>query len=218
MPATIEALTLGPLQTNCYVFASGGEAAVIDAAAEPERILDVARRLGVRVAVLVNTHGHFDHIGALAALARLTGAPVLLHEADLPLLRSGGLAPAGLGEEPPPVWMAQAPEAPEDVRPLGDGDGVTVGGTVLTVLHTPGHTPGGICLYGSADGIVFSGDTLFHRGVGRADLPGGNGRTLLESIKRRLYTLPDDTLVYPGHGPTTTIGQEKRRNPFVRPQ
>ena len=221
MPATIEALTLGPLQTNCYIYAAAGEAVVIDAAAEPERILDAVRRLGVHVTALVNTHGHFDHIGALAAVSRATGAPVLLHPDDLPLLRGGGLVPEASPEEMPetlPDWLVERPELPSDTRPLDDGQAIAVGSATLTVLHTPGHTPGGICFYDAAGSVLFSGDTLFHRGVGRADLPGSSGRTLLESIKRRLYTLPDATLVYPGHGPTTTIGQEKRLNPFVRPQ
>jgi glyoxylase-like metal-dependent hydrolase (beta-lactamase superfamily II) len=176
-------------------------------------------RLVVRY--LANTHAHFDHIGALSALAQATGAPVLVHEDDLPLLEGGGLLPRGVPREMVPQglpdWVTEGVALPQAPQLLHDGDEIAVGSARLRVIHTPGHTPGSICLYCQAEALLFSGDTLFHLGVGRADMPGGHGRTLLQSIKERLYTLPDNTTVYPGHGPSTTIGLEKRRNPFVRP-
>ncbi|MGQ9552944.1 MAG: MBL fold metallo-hydrolase [Anaerolineae bacterium] len=217
----IETLTVGPLQTNCYIYTSDGDALVVDAAAEPERILEAARRLGAHIRYLVNTHAHFDHIGALAALASATDAPVLVHEDDIPLLLSGGWPPqlSHEGALPSgfPTWMVAPVELPQPPRPLQHGDRISIGTTAFDVIHTPGHTPGSICLYCTNKSLLFSGDTLFHLGVGRADMPGGHGRTLLHSIKERLFILPDDTRVYPGHGPSTTIGLEKRHNPFVRP-
>ena len=217
----IETLTVGPLQTNCYIYTSDKDALVVDAAAEPERILKAAKRLGARIRCLINTHAHFDHIGALAEVASATDAPVLVHEDDIPLLLSGGW-PSQLSHEealPPgfPIWMVKPIELHQQPQPLRHNDHITIGMTVLEVIHTPGHTPGSICLYCPAESLLFSGDTLFHLGVGRTDMPGGHGRTLLQSIKERLFVLPDDTRVYPGHGPSTTVGLEKQRNPFVRP-
>lgn len=218
----IERLQLGPLQANCYLYGSDTEAVVIDPGAEPERVLDLVRRLGVTIRSLVCTHGHFDHIGGLAELAEATGAEVLIHALDLDLALGGGLAPA---ESDPddllpglPAWMAESLSLPSMPRTLADSDDVAAGDRSLKVIHTPGHTPGGVCLYQPDEGILFSGDTLFRLGVGRADLPGGHGRTLLNSIKQRLFVLPDTTRVYPGHGPSTLIGLEKHRNPFVRPE
>ena len=226
----VERIVVGSLQTNCYIYSSGGEALVVDAAAEAQHILRALTEADLRLRYLANTHAHFDHIGALAALASATGAPVLVHEDDIPLLISGGLPqPASCERALPPgfpsgkvrgfssAWMVEPAELPQNPQPLQHGNRIAVGTVVFEVIHTPGHTPGSICLYCAAESLLFSGDTLFHLGVGRADMPGGNGRTLLQSIKERLFTLPDDTRVYPGHGPSTTIGLEKRRNPFVRP-
>jgi len=216
----VECLVLGPLGTNCYVLASAGEAIVIDPADDPEQILRRLHDLDLKLRGLVTTHGHFDHIGAIPDLMAATGVPLWIHSADISLLRSGGFSPDGTSSLSLPLGLPAAttlpPQLPQDPTPLADGDQVVVGKITLEVIHTPGHTQGSICLYAPPQAILFSGDTLFQLGVGRADLPGGNGRALLRSIKERLFVLPDETTVYPGHGPSTTIGQEKRRNPFVR--
>ncbi len=216
----LETLTLGPLQTNCYVYADAGEAMVVDAAADADVILAAAGRLGARICLIVCTHAHFDHIGALDALARETAAPVYVHSEDIPLLAAGGLLPANLTEDDLPgdlpSWFVPPPSLSATPIAITDGQHLPVGRADFEVLHTPGHTPGSCCLYCPEQAILFSGDTLFRLGVGRADLPGGDSHALLRSIKRRLFTLPDATVVYPGHGPSTSIGLEKRRNPFVR--
>ncbi len=216
----LEQLQLGPLQANCYLYGDDKTALVIDPGGEPECVLARAGELSVSISALVCTHGHFDHIGGLTGLAEVTGAVVLIHAADLGLALNGGLAPAGddSADLPPgiPAWLAEPLRLPSPPRTVSDGEVIAAGSASLTVLHTPGHTPGGICLYDEAAGVLFSGDTLFRLGVGRADLPGGHGRALLNSIKQRLFVLPDTTRVYPGHGPSTLIGLEKHRNPFVR--
>ncbi|MGI6208899.1 MAG: MBL fold metallo-hydrolase [Anaerolineae bacterium] len=215
-------LSLGPLETNCYLYGSEGEAMVVDAAGDPDTILEAAKEQGLTIRYLVSTHGHFDHIGGLAALAEATGAPVLIHRDDLALLLGGGLVPQGTPADqvPPdlPAWLAEPVTLPRPPQTVTHGDQIRVGQATFQVIHTPGHTPGGICLYNPEEEVLFSGDTLFRLGVGRADLPGGHGRTLLQSIKQQLFVLPDTTRVYPGHGPSTLIGLEKARNPFVRPQ
>jgi len=217
----LERLALGPLQANCYLYGPPTDGLVIDPGDEPERILRAAAALGMTIRLLVCTHGHFDHTGAVSALAEATGAQMYIHSDDLALMLNGGIsAAANSGEGTPPgipAWLAQPKALPRPPHLLADGDAVTAGTVSLTVIHTPGHTPGSICLYDAQEGILFSGDTLFRMGVGRADLPGGQGRTLLNSIKERLFVLPDITRVYPGHGPSTFIGLEKTRNPFVRP-
>jgi len=218
----LEQLQLGPLQSNCYLYGDAQTVVVIDPGAEPDRVLALAERLGRQIAALVCTHGHFDHVGAVAALSEATGAEVLIHADDLDLALNGGLTPASpaAADLPPgiPAWLVEPIHLPAPPRTVSDGETIAAGTAALTVIHTPGHTPGGICLYDEIAGVLFSGDTLFRLGVGRADLPGGHGRTLLSSIKRRLFVLPDATRVYPGHGPSTLIGLEKHRNPFVRPE
>jgi glyoxylase-like metal-dependent hydrolase (beta-lactamase superfamily II) len=206
----ITRLVLGPLETNCWVVSddSGGPTIVIDPAEDADRILAEVADRGVAAVVL--THGHFDHIGAVSELLARTGAPLLVHEDDaVSITTSSGTGGAAFG------FDVTAPPAD---RLLSDGDRIESGDLVLRVLHTPGHTPGGICLF--AEGAeteapqLFSGDTLFAGSVGRTDFPGGDGRALARSIASKLSPLPAETNVHPGHGPDTTIGRERRLNPF----
>lgn len=208
---TVDTLVLGLLQTNCYIVADddSGEALIVDPAAEPERILDRLTQGGWRAAGIVATHGDFDHLLAAAAVREATGAGFRLHRKDKDrLVRMQQSAAAFLGIETDPP--------PEVDGYLEDGDEVKVGRTTLRVLWTPGHSPGSISLYDGA-GNVFSGDLLFSGSVGRADLPGGNLATLLASIRDQLLPLGDEVRVFPGHGPATTIGRERRFNPFLAP-
>lgn len=200
----VERLILGDLDTNCWLVSdgAGGPLVVIDPAGDAEELLAT---VGDRpVAAIVLTHGHFDHLGAASALRERTGAPLLVHEADAASVTD----PATTGGEIFGYRMSTA--APE--RVLRDGDTVEAGELSLRVIHTPGHTPGGICLL--AEGELFAGDTLFAGSVGRTDFPGGDHAALVRSIAERLSALPDDTRVHPGHGPNTTIGRERRANPF----
>jgi hydroxyacylglutathione hydrolase len=200
-------LIVGPLQVNCFILADDKtkEAVVIDPGDDAQDILKVIRDRGLRVRYIVNTHAHFDHVGANKAVKDATGAELMLHEADAPLLavaasqsRSFGMGPVS---SPPPD------------RLLKHGDKITAGEVSLTVLHTPGHTPGGISL--AEEGMVFTGDALFAGSIGRTDFPGGDLMSLIGSIKKYLLTLPDDTKVFSGHGPASTIGEERRENPFL---
>jgi hydroxyacylglutathione hydrolase len=204
----LEGFPVGSIGANCYIFGDDGtgEVLVIDPGDEPERILARLRDLGARPVAIVNTHGHFDHIGGVSSVRRATGAPFWIHEAEREVLEQGP-ARARL------VFGLELPPSPEPDRWLADGDRLDVGGLTLVVRHTPGHSPGGVCLLG--DGIAFVGDTLFAGSIGRTDLPGADLDTLLASIARVLLPLPDETVCYPGHGPETTIGEEKRANPFL---
>jgi len=193
---------------NAYIVGSqaAGECMVVDPGAEAERILYETSQLGLTVKLIVNTHGHSDHIGAVAGVKAATGAPFAIHKADVPLMEARA------------SWTSQMiPDyqpAPGPDQLLSEGDTLEVGELSFKVLETPGHTLGGISLYGH--GVVLTGDTLFQSGIGRYDLEGGDGRQLLVSIFSKLLTLPEDTVVLPGHGETSTIGEEKRSNPFLR--
>lgn len=197
-------LVLGPLETNCYVVAEehAGECLVIDPACFDERL--VAEIGTARVVAIVLTHCHFDHLGGVAELKAVTEAPLVIHALDAEFVTSSegnGGAMFGFVETAPPAD-----------RLVDQGDIVTAGSIDFEVLHTPGHTPGGICLY--TPGHLFSGDTLFAGSVGRTDFPRGDGRALSRSVAMRLAGLPDDTVVHPGHGPESNIGRERRVNPF----
>jgi glyoxylase-like metal-dependent hydrolase (beta-lactamase superfamily II) len=197
------------IQTNCYIAAceETKEAAVIDPGGNPERILAEVERQGLTVKLVLNTHAHFDHTDANGAIVEATGAPLALHPEDEPLLRaSGGAALFGLHADP----------SPSPDQELRDGDELEVGALCFRVLHTPGHTPGHVSFYEAEQGVLFDGDVLFYRGIGRTDLPGGNWQQLMDSIQRILFALPDETVVYSGHGPATTIGEEKQLNPWLR--
>jgi glyoxylase-like metal-dependent hydrolase (beta-lactamase superfamily II) len=201
----LETLAVSAYETNCYIFGEKeGACFVIDPGDEAAFILRRIRELGLSVRQIVLTHGHLDHIGALKELKEATGAPVAVHGADASLLEDRMLAM---------LLGMNVPTPPKPDMLLADGQKVTVGRQTLKVIHSPGHTPGSICLL--AEGLIFTGDTLFQEGIGRTDLPGGSTELIVKSIKTRLFTLPDETKVYPGHGPPTTIGFEKKYNPFL---
>jgi len=206
----VRVLVVGSFGANCYLVMSGEgrEALLIDPGADAPRIVGLIQAEGARVKYIVNTHGHVDHIGANAAVKQATGAELLIGEEDAGRLTNPAASLSLLSPEPAP------PARPD--RTLAEGDEVACGELTFKVLHTPGHTPGGICLYSEEQGVVFTGDTLFQAGIGRTDFPGGSYETLLQSIREKLFTLPDDTQVLPGHGPASTIGDERAGNPFVR--
>lgn len=199
-------LEVGACASNCYIVGSNGEGMIVDPGDEAGRILQQVKDEALDIKIIVLTHGHIDHTAALKEIKDATGARVAIHADDVRILKQKLLSIfLGVRYRSPP---------PPD-RLLNDGDAVSVGGFEFTVIHTPGHTRGSICLLG--EGVLFSGDTLFNYGIGRSDLPGsgGNHSQLIDSIKRRLLVLDDDIKVYPGHGPETTIGAERRGNPFL---
>lgn len=192
----IYTLILGELPTNCYLVSDEeGSAAVIDPAAAPERILQTARENGLNIRAILLTHGHFDHVGAVKALAQAVGCPVWMHENELTL----------------PEYLTDGPLYYTDS--YGEGDTVTVGKLTFTLLHTPGHTPGSVCL--RCENSLFTGDTLFAGSCGRTDLSGGSGVQICRSL-RRLAAISDDLAVYPGHGEATTLAREREENPYLR--
>jgi glyoxylase-like metal-dependent hydrolase (beta-lactamase superfamily II) len=206
----ISRLVVGPLQVNCFIVADERtkEAIVIDPGDDAEDLLQVIDKKGLKVKYIVNTHAHFDHVSANKALKQATGAELLLHEGDAPIL-------ATVSQNARMFGMT-APSSPPADRYVKHGDVITAGAVSLKVLHTPGHSPGGICLLG--EGMVFTGDALFEGSIGRTDLPGGDLMTLINAIKANLMVLPDDTQVFCGHGPATTIGAERQENPFLNAQ
>ncbi|MCI0483770.1 MAG: MBL fold metallo-hydrolase [candidate division NC10 bacterium] len=203
----VQSFTIGPLETNAYLVVDerSRQALLIDPGLESEDIYDVMSAEGLTLTSIVNTHGHFDHVCGNAFFRAKTGAPVLIHREDAGIMQRAAEQARAFG-------FQVAPPPPPD-RLLDEEDEVVMGGTRMRVLHTPGHTPGGICLYG--EGVVFVGDALFASSIGRTDLPGGSYEVLLASIRTKLLSLPDDTVVYPGHGPPTTIGAERAHNPFL---
>ncbi len=206
----VTSFPVGALGCNCAILADPKslEALVIDPGDEADRILAELERAGLKAVALVHTHAHFDHVGVSALLSRLTGAPILLHEDDVPLyaaLERQGRA-FGFTFEPPGTVG----------RTLADGAIVPCGDSSVRVLHTPGHTRGSVSLLvEGGKPLLFAGDTLFRRSIGRTDLPGGSFDAIVSSIEQRLFTLPGDLLVIPGHGESTTIAEEARLNPFV---
>ena len=206
----VRTLPVGPLQCNCSIVADpeAREAVVIDPGDEADRILLALAETKCRAVTLLHTHGHFDHIGATAAVKRATGAAIRIHPADRPLYD-------GLSEQASFFGLSAGPPLPPDGG-LADGESIAVGRFRLDAISTPGHTPGSTCF--RLDGktpILFSGDTLFRRSIGRTDFRGGDTEAILSSIRRKLYVLPPQTRVVCGHGPDTTIGEERRENPFV---
>lgn len=220
-PLIHEILPVGILKCNCSIVGDPEtrEAFVIDPGDEVERLQDVLQRHGLKVRFIVSTHAHIDHVGGLAKLQRSSGAPVLIHAADLELYKALPQQAAWLG--------VPTPEMSEVDGFLREGDVLRWGGFSAQVIHTPGHSPGSISLYLAAGGHaeqntkielprLFAGDTLFAQSIGRTDLWGGSLEEILGSIHRKLLVLPDQTVVYPGHGPATTIAKERESNPFLR--
>jgi len=202
----VQAITVGPLAVNCYLAwdADTRQGVVIDPGDDPDDIADVIAATGMTPTAVLLTHGHVDHIRGVGGLVRRYPVPVYVHAADRGLY----LSPANALEP----WLPAAGGLPEPVVDLPG-----CGGLAVCVLATPGHTPGSVCFHLPQAGVLFSGDTLFCGGVGRTDLPGGSGLALDRSIRSVVYALAAETLVYPGHGDVTTVGAEKRTNPFVRP-
>jgi hydroxyacylglutathione hydrolase len=206
----VKMLVVGPFASNCYIVGSSPskEGMIIDPGAEAETILRTVMQMELSISLIVVTHAHMDHVGALRKVQKKTNAQFAIHKAEkgfvfsapMRMLTSLGLTPV------------KSPPKPD--RLLKDGDRINVGDLHFEVLHTPGHSSGGICLLGH--GVVFSGDTLFNFGIGRTDFPGCSHELLMQSIREKLMVLPDETIVYPGHGPPTTIGDERRGNPFLQ--
>jgi len=206
-----EIIPVGMLACNCSIVGdeATGEAVVIDPGDEADRVLEVLAKHNLRPKYIVATHAHIDHVGGLEQLKRATGAAVLMHAGDLPLYENVAVQAEWLGLIPPDVVNVD--------QFLKEGDALRFGAYVLEVLHTPGHSPGSLSLHlASPQPKIFSGDTLFQQSIGRTDLWGGSYEQILDSIHNRLLICPDETPVFPGHGPSTTIGDERETNPFLR--
>lgn len=200
----IKTLVVGPLAVNCYILYDEEAGVLIDPGEEAEKILGFIDSEGITLTHIINTHGHFDHIGANGRLKEETGALLLVHKADVEYLEHADIAASAFG--------LTAEPSPEPDRLLDDGDVIEAGTVGLEVIHTPGHSPGGICLL--TNHRLFTGDTLFAGSIGRTDLVGGSHETLLKSVRSRLFALGDTVEIFPGHGPASTIGHEKKHNPF----
>lgn len=199
---------MGPIQANCFIAACSktNEAVVIDPGDDADLILLGLADLKLTVKVILNTHGHFDHVGANRKLKQVTGADLLIHKADAPMLAHLSEMASGFG-----MHMENSPPAD---RTIAEGDVIEFGEESLKVVHTPGHSLGSVSFVG--DGIAFVGDTLFAGSIGRTDFPGGSHQQLISSVRTKIFVLGDDCVIYPGHGPETTVGAEKRFNPFFQ--
>ena len=205
-----EVIPVGALQCNCSILGdeASGEAIVVDPGDDIPRIMALLAKHNLTVKQILITHAHIDHIAGAAKLKKLTGAPILYNQRDLPLVKLMDVQAGWLGMTTPEVLP------PDDT--LDDGRVIAIAGLVGNILHTPGHTQGSVCLHLPAENLLLAGDTLFAGSVGRTDLPGGDGPMLIRSIHDKLLPLPDETIVVPGHGERTTIGVERQSNPFLR--
>ncbi len=204
-----EILPVGPLQCNCSIIGDpeSREAIVVDPGSDADRILKTLDVHKLKTKKIVLTHGHIDHVGGAMKLKKKTGAPLLMNRSDNDLLNTLDVQAAWIG--------IMAPGAVKIDSDIPDGSHIEIGNRKALVIHTPGHTEGSLCLVFSAEKLLIAGDTLFARGIGRTDLPGGSYQKLLNSLQQRILPLPDDVVVIPGHGPITTIGEERIYNPFL---
>jgi len=204
----VKTMHVGPMASCCYIAGcEGGSGAIIDPGDEAARIIENARKTGFNIRHIILTHGHADHIAALEEVrAAFPDAQTVVHSDDAPMLERPSLNLS--------LFLGGSIKCRPAEREVKEGDTLPLGALELAVIHVPGHTPGGACYYCAEAGIVFTGDVLFAGGIGRSDFPGGNERLLLSGIRQKLLTLPPDTMVYPGHGPATTVGAEKAGNPF----
>ncbi len=204
-----EILAVGPLQCNCSIIGDevSKEAIVLDPGDDIEDVMAAVRRHQLQVKQIIITHAHIDHVGGAMKLKRLTGAPIFINQNDYALVKMLDVQAGWVGMRPPGEVTID--------HSIGEGDRVRAGGLTGSVLHTPGHTEGSICVYFPADKMLFAGDTLFAGSIGRTDLPGGSYDKIMASLHGPVLSLPDDTIVVPGHGPLTTIGDERESNPFL---
>jgi glyoxylase-like metal-dependent hydrolase (beta-lactamase superfamily II) len=205
-----EIIAVGSLQCNCSVIGDEGtrEGMVIDPGDDIEDVLALVRKHNLKIKQIVITHAHIDHIGGAMKLRAATGAPILLNQNDQALLKMMDIQAGWIGvASPGPIQIDQSP---------GDADTLTAGGLKANVLHTPGHTEGSICLYFPAEHKLIAGDTLFAGSIGRTDLPGGSFQKIIQSLHEKVLALPDETIVVPGHGALTTVGEERESNPFLQ--
>ena len=204
----LRTIPAGMNQTNCYIIGCEEtmRGAVIDPGGEGKRLVREIERTGLEIEYVLITHAHFDHIGGIADVVDATQGQLAIHPGELALLEGGGGAS---------MWGLKVKPSPSPDIELSEGQVLEIGTLSLEVLSTPGHSPGGVTFYEPDEGVAFVGDVLFSSGIGRADLPGASRDALMRSIKEVLFELPDDTVIYPGHGPKTTVGREKRTNPWV---
>lgn len=203
----VKVLTVGPLAENCIIYSKGNRCIIFDPGDEGDKIVEYIKQNSFEPLYILNTHGHFDHIGAVRYLQKYFNIPFYLHSDDNYLIKSSAESI---------LFAFIRVEVPEKICFLNDNEIIKFEDEEFLVIHTPGHTKGSVCFYNSKSNILISGDTLFNNSIGRTDLPGGDYNSLIDSIRNKLFLLPENTIVYPGHGIETNIGFEKAYNPFLK--